>query len=187
MHRNQIQKALRSGHRAYFDDGFERMDAFAAIYRETMGRVSASEYYQFADDYFRALREALGPRVRLCVVEIEGEVAAGGLFVETGPLLQYHLSATDGRFRREAPTKLMLHYVRGWAQERGVRCLHLGGGVGGAEDSLFAFKAGFATDRHRYRTLRVVTDRDAYAALVAAHDPSADPADCGGFFPLYRR
>ncbi len=187
MHRGQIQKAMRSGHRAFFDDGFERFDAFAELYRETMARVGASEYYSFTDDHFRDLRAALGPRIRLCLVEIEGELAAGGLFVETGPFVQYHLSATSERHRREGPTKLMLHFVREWAQERGVRRLHLGGGVGGAEDSLFAFKAGFATDHHCFRTLRVVTDHDAYATLVAAHDPEADPADCGGFFPLYRR
>jgi hypothetical protein len=186
MHRNQIQKSVRSGHRVYFDEG-NRLSAFAALYRETMERVGASDYYLFTDEHFQDLREALGPRLRLCLVDIEGEVAGGGLFVETGPFVQYHLSATNGRFRREGPTKLMLHFVREWAQERGVRRLHLGGGVGGAEDSLFAFKAGFATDRHCFRTLRVVTDPAAYSALVAAHDPAADPADARGFFPLYRR
>jgi CelD/BcsL family acetyltransferase involved in cellulose biosynthesis len=187
MHRNQIQKSLRSGHRVFLDEGDGRLSDFAALYRETMQRVGAADYYLFTDDHFRELREALGPRLRLCVVEIEGEIAAGGLFVETGPFVQYHLSATSARFRREGPTKLMLHFAREWAQERGVRRLHLGGGVGGAEDSLFAFKAGFATDRHCFRTLRVVTDPAAYARLVGAHDPAADPADARGFFPLYRR
>ena len=41
-----------------------------------------------------------------------GEIAGGGLSVETRGLLQYHLSGSDHRFQRERPTKLMLHFVR---------------------------------------------------------------------------
>jgi CelD/BcsL family acetyltransferase involved in cellulose biosynthesis len=186
-HRTQIEKSQRVGHRAFFDDAFWHLGTFVALYRETMERVGAADYYRFSDDYFRELKEALGPRLRLGLVEIGGAIAAAALFVESGPVVQYHLSATDPRFRREGPTKLLLHFAREWAQERGVRRLHLGGGVGGAEDGLFAFKAGFATDHHCFRTLRVVTDEPAYAALVAARDATADPADRSGFFPLYRR
>ena len=53
-------------------------------------------------------------------------------------------------FQRERPTKLMLHFVRTWAKDRGLRRLRLGGGVGGKEDSLYRFKAGFSTDRHAF-------------------------------------
>ncbi len=185
-YRQEITRALRAGHRAFFDERFERLPAFVAIYRATMERVVASRYYLFPDDYFAGLREALGPRLLLCLVEIGGEIAAGALFVETDGLMQYHLSGTHRRFVREGPTKLMLHFVRGWARERGLRLLHVGGGVGGAEDSLFAFKAGFSPARHRYRTLRVVADEAAYASLVRARDPALDPSDRRGFFPLYR-
>jgi CelD/BcsL family acetyltransferase involved in cellulose biosynthesis len=186
-HRSEINKAARAGHRAFMDDGFEHLGAFAALYRATMQRVQATGYYFFSDEYFADLRSALGERLRLCVVEIGGEIAAGGLFVETGGLVQYHLSGTDARFLRERPTKLMLHFVRERARERGFKRLHLGGGVGSAEDTLFKFKAGFATDRHVFWTLRVVTDEEAYGALVRARHPTADPSDCCGFFPLYRK
>jgi hypothetical protein len=185
-YRQEITRALRAGHRAFFDERFEHLPAFVALYRETMERVGASRYYLFDESYFAELREALGRRLLLCVVVIEGAIAAGGLFVETGGLVQYHLSGTDARFLRQGPAKLMLHFVRSWARERGYRRLHLGGGVGGAEDSLFAFKAGFSPDRHRYQTLRAVADEPAYGALVRRRDPARDPADRQGFFPLYR-
>jgi lipid II:glycine glycyltransferase (peptidoglycan interpeptide bridge formation enzyme) len=184
--RHDIARALRAGHRAFVDERFEHLPAFVGIYRATMERVGAARHYRFPESYFDELRHALGARLHLVVVAIGGEVAAGGLFVETCGLVQYHLSGTDARFAREAPTKLMLHFVRTWARERGDRRLHVGGGVGGAEDSLFAFKAGFSPERHRFQTLRVVADEAAYRALVRARDPSLDPSDRRGFFPLYR-
>src|SRR5262249_58129106 len=101
------------------------------------------------------------------------DVRGPALGVESGRVVQPPLSAPDRRFRRDGPTKLLLHFVRQWAQERGVRRLHLGGGVGGAEDGLYAFKAGFATDRHCFRTLRVVLDAARYAGLVAEPHPPA--------------
>jgi hypothetical protein len=186
-HRNEINKAMRAGHRVFFDDTFEYLAPFAKIYRGTMDRVHASAYYFFSDEYFADLRAALGDRLRLCVVEIGGEIAAGSLFVETCGLVQYHLSGTDARFVRERPNKLILHFVRASAKERGCDRLHLGGGLGSAEDSLFKFKAGFSPDRHPFRTLRLVCDEDAYASLAARRAPSADAADRSGFFPIYRK
>jgi CelD/BcsL family acetyltransferase involved in cellulose biosynthesis len=186
-HRNEINRGLRAGHRAFFDEGLAYLGTFGELYRGTMERLGAAEHYRFSDAYFRALRDALGPRLRLCLVEVEGEIAAGGLFVETGGLVQYHLSGSDPRFRRAQPTKLMLHFVREWGRARGLHRLHLGGGVGAGEDSLFQFKAGFAADRHPFETLRLVADERAYRELVRTHDPTADPEDRSGFFPLYRR
>jgi len=121
-------------------------------------------------------------------VDIGGEVASGGLFVETGDIVQYHLSGTNEAFLRERPTKLMLHFVRGWAKERGARVLHLGGGVGAARDSLFAFKAGFSSVRHAFHTLRMVVDERAYRQLADASrgETATDPSDLQGFFPAYR-
>jgi len=186
-HRNEINRAVRAGHRVYVDTRWEHLPTFGRLYRATMQRLGAGAYYLFPDRYFEQLREALGDRLRLCVVDIGGAVAAAGLFAETDGIVQYHLSASDAAFTRDRPVKLLLHFVRGWAKARGNLRLHLGGGVGGRPDSLFRFKAGFSPARHPFRTLRVVLDEAAYAELVRAHDPTQDPTGLDGFFPLYRR
>jgi hypothetical protein len=66
----------------------------------------------------------------------------------------------------------------------------LGGGVGGAIDSLFAFKAGFSHRRHPYRTLRLVADQDRYDALIQERarrvGSSTEELLSTGFFPAYR-
>ncbi len=51
-------------------------DTFKRLYRSTMERVSASPFYFFDDTFFNGLRSALGDRLHLCVVEIDGEIAA---------------------------------------------------------------------------------------------------------------
>ena len=72
---------------------------------------------------------------------------------------------------------LMLHFVRGFMKARGNRVMHLGGGLGGAHDSLFDFKAGFSKDRQPFRTWRVVVDPVRYAELSRArHPPPIQPA-----------
>ena len=186
-HRNEINRAVRAGHRAYFDEGWEHLATFSQLYRATMQRHGATGHYLFSDRYFGQLREALGDRLRLCVVDVGGAVAAAGLFAETDGIVQYHLSASDSAFSQHRPTKLMLHFVRDWAKDRGNRRMHLGGGVGGRQDALFRFKAGFSHARHPFRTLRMVLDEAAYAAIVHAHDATLDPHRLDGFFPLYRR
>nr|WP_238997377.1 GNAT family N-acetyltransferase [Mycolicibacterium sp. CBMA 361] len=154
-HRRSVNHSERSGHRAFIDDTGEHFDRFITLY---------------------LLRENL----HLCVVEIDGSIACAGLFGETDGIVQYHLSGDDEQTLRLSPSKFMINHVRQWATQRGAEVLHLGGGVGGANDSLMFFKAGFSHCRRPFKTWRVVLDERRYAELSGA-DP--DPT---GFFPAYR-
>jgi lipid II:glycine glycyltransferase (peptidoglycan interpeptide bridge formation enzyme) len=184
--RRPIQRAAELGVVATQDVAFDYFEAFVDLYRQTMERLSASSSYRFDLAYFEALREALGPRLSLWCVDIEGDVAAAGLFVETCGIIQYHLSAISDRHLGFAPNKALIADVRDWGATRGDRSLHLGGGVGGENDSLFHFKSGFSDLRHPFHTLRVVLDAAHYEQLVTEHDPSLDPTRLEGYFPLYR-
>ena len=130
-HRRDITRAVRLGYVARMDEDWRHLESFKHLYRATMARRSAAPFYFFEDAYFDGLRDALGESLHLCVVEKDGVIAAAGLFVETNGIVQYHLSGTDDAFRMVQPTKLMMHFVRGWAKDRGNQVLHLGGGVGG--------------------------------------------------------
>jgi GNAT superfamily N-acetyltransferase len=186
-HRRDIARAVRLGYVARMDEGWRHFESFKELYRATMARHSADPFYFFKDAYFDNLREALGASLHLCIVEKEGLIAAAGLYVETSGIVQYHLSGTSDAHRMVQPTKLMMHFVRGWAKERGNEVLHLGGGVGGENDSLMQFKVGFSPRRHTFSTLRMVIDEAEYRRLVEALDLSLDPGARGDFFPLYRR
>jgi hypothetical protein len=185
-HRSHIRAAERARYVARIDAAMAHLPTFQRLYQATMRRVGASAFYLFDDAYFRQLRDVLGDRLHLWLVEAEGHVAAAGLFVETSGIVQYHLSATDESFARLAPNKLMLHAVRAWARERGDAWLLLGGGVGAADDSLFRFKAGFSSLRFPFHTLRIVVRPAAYAELLRERAPSASAATASDWFPAYR-
>lgn len=186
-HRRDIGKSERQGYVARVDPDWEHFGAFVRLYRGTMQRLGAEERYMFDERYFSTLRAALGPSAHLWVVTHVDAVVAAVLFVETSGIVQYHLAGSDEEHAWARPTKLLIRTVTGWAKDRGDLRLHLGGGVGGADDSLMHFKAGFSDERHVFHTLRVVVDEPAYARLVAARHPELDPADLTGFFPLYRK
>src|SRR5438132_770056 len=164
-HQSTINKCKRLGFTARMVPIAPSLDEFIALYQETMDRVGADRSYYFGRDYFTQLL-TLGDRIHLCIVEWEGRVSAAALFFECCWIVQAHLGGTRTEFLGQSPFSLLLDYVRLWAQERGNEFLHLGGGVGGCKDSLYAFKSGFSKRRHSFLTLRLVTDEEKYQYLV---------------------
>jgi lipid II:glycine glycyltransferase (peptidoglycan interpeptide bridge formation enzyme) len=77
-----------------------------------------------------------------------------------------------------------------WAKSRGNRWLQLGGGVGGREDSVLHFKAGFSDKRIQFLTSRFIIDEAKYHQLVclAANTSNKTPETIlsSSFFPAYR-
>jgi hypothetical protein len=188
-HRRDVTKALTRGETAEVDLAWSGLDAFVLAYRETMARVDADAYYQFSIDYFRQLRDALDGHVHLWTVRSGSEILAGAVFTECKGIVQYHLGGTLGRHLARQPLKLLFHHAAEWFKARGNRWLHLGGGVGSAQDSLLHFKRGFSPLTFPFHTWRLVLDTDAYGALVhraAAREAPNDPSP-STFFPAYRR
>jgi hypothetical protein len=179
-HRNQINKAKRAGVSIVFDD-WARLDDWIGTYHATMRRVGATDYYFFTAEHFHRLRAALGEHAHLAVA-LAGDVVLGGnLFFEYDGIMHTHLQSTrDGDVRWA--DKLLYDEVRRWGRARGNTVYHLGGGVGGAADSLFAYKAAFASGRHAFHTWRVVTDVRAFEKLAGTPTPES----LEGRFPPYR-
>jgi lipid II:glycine glycyltransferase (peptidoglycan interpeptide bridge formation enzyme) len=188
-HKAGIKKLLKAGFHATMDD-WNLFDEFIAIYTATMRQVSASDFYFFSENYFKHLRLALGEKLHLCIVSAPtGDVAAAGLFTVSDSIVQFHLSGTAPEYRRQGPSKLMLHHVRDWAKKAGARYFHLGGGVGGRDDSLLEFKSGFSRLRFKFYTFRRVLDQQKYYQLnklwKTKHKDQVNGADT--FFPIYRK
>jgi lipid II:glycine glycyltransferase (peptidoglycan interpeptide bridge formation enzyme) len=185
-HRYAIRRAQRDGFVATLDRSWRRFEDFVRLYTATMQRLGAPSYYFFSDRYFTRLREALGERLSLWIVEKDGVLACASLFTEVCGIVQYHLSASDPAFAKSEPSKLLINAVRLWAQGRSDTDVHLGGGVGAARDSLFFFKSGFSARQHPFRSWRLVIDERMYAELTRRRSPGADVFNHAGFFPAYR-
>jgi len=188
-HQSTINRCMRLGQTARIGSWREDGEAFREIYRETMAQAGASGDYYFDDAYFDAL-QALGDRVHLCLVDSGGELAAACLLFERCGIVHAHLGGTRERHRPQSPFSLLLHFARLWARERGNEVLHLGSGVGGSEDAVFHFKAGFSRDRTQYVDAQFVVDEVRYKKLVEVRAASLgvapDALVATGFFPAYR-
>ncbi len=182
-----IRKLIRQGFRVVMDE-WSGLDAFIQIYRETMQRVAARDFYFFDRDYFFGLRDRLQEEMHLCqVFSPTGRLAAGGLYSMVNGIVQLHLSGTASEYCRMGPSKLMIHEIALACRAAGAELLHLGGGVGGRRDSLFEFKAAFSPLRHPYHTFRMVLMEERYREYCQCwkkdHENRVPSSD---YFPLYR-
>lgn len=189
--RNAINKCKRAGLTARMVSFKQYLNEFVSIYQETMERVKAKKhYYSFDYDYFLHLTDAIGDKLHLCIVEQNEEIACAGLYTECCGIVQSTLGGTKTKFIKQSPSSLETDYARFWAKERGNEVLHLGGGVGGFQDSVYFFKAGFSKQKHTFLTLRIITNENQYFNLANLHAKSLN-ADVtklleSDFFPVYR-
>lgn len=188
-HQWTINKARRLGFTARMAPLGEHLDVFMAIYQETMDRVKAKETYYFGRDYFERLA-AMPEQVHCGIVLSKGTVIAACIFLECGGIVQAHLGGTRSDFLPRSPFHLALHHAMLWAKARGNRYLHLGGGLGGANDSLLQFKAGFSPLRFPLLAMRLVTNEASYRRLVELRAQACRvPPEAllgSSFFPPYR-
>jgi hypothetical protein len=189
-HKEGINRLKRLGAVCRHDYDRHYLDKFVDIYYETMYRVGASASYFFSRDYFEGLLRALGPAVHLFLVSMDERMVCGGLFVVCNGIIQYHLGGTLNEYLCFAPMKLLFETVRLWGSEQNYAVFHLGGGLGGHEDPLFHFKAGFSNQRHDFVTWRWVLFPDVYDEVNATkqawnqrHGLETGSAD---YFPAYR-
>lgn len=187
-HRRGIARLKQAGFHARIDHWSDRQ-GFVEAYSATMERLQAHSFYRFTERYFDDLHEALGDNLHLCsVVSPMAEVAAAGLFTVTDGLVQYHLGGTAGRYLELAPSKLMFDHVRSWAKDAGCKAFHLGGGVGGRDDTLFRFKQGFSNLNSDFHTCRMVMNQVRYSCLSRKfmEDKNGLRCELEEYFPLYR-
>lgn len=174
-HRNKVSKAEKAGATVTQHEG---LGEFVPLYEDTMRRLDADDFYLFEPAYWERLAEL--PLARFDAA-IDGEVVASALCLATPPWLHYHLSGTTDAGRSTGSSTLVLLEAARWAQANGYERFHLGGGLGGKEDSLHHFKARFDPEGLVPAAIgKAIHDEATYREL------SGGDATYDGFFPAYR-
>jgi CelD/BcsL family acetyltransferase involved in cellulose biosynthesis len=186
-----LNKLRRNGVTCVHDREGAHLDTFIEIYHETMRRVGAASIYFFPREYFETLFHTLGDRFHLAFCLSEGKIVCGGIFIEGGDVLQYHLGGTRNEALEFAPMKLLLDDVRIWASGRNLKVFHLGGGATSkADDPLLHFKLGYSDRVHDFAVWRWVLDSVAHQELCGERlqwmEANGVPAANPDFFPQYR-
>lgn len=177
-------KRLRSEVVVRQDSGEEGLALFHQLYIQTMLRLAAAPAYLFTLDYLREVMSSAGPESSVELAWKGSQLAAACMILRGPSLAHYHLSASARGVTRHPATKLLIdHVVRDEMRAARRRWLHLGGGVGGAKDSLHAFKAGFGGQPRPYRVSRWVLRESDYLAICSSRGIQSSES----YFPAYRR
>lgn len=190
--RNKVRKAEREGLTAQVIPFAQGLEAFLALYEQTMHRVGAqADYYSFDRGYFTEMSQTLGSHLHLCTVTLEEQVICASLYSECNGVVQSLFRGSASEFLKHSPSSLEVHQMRQWSSQQGWRYLHLGGGVGSSQgDGVFKFKASFSHLRHRFFTQRWILDPVQYRMLTEhqAQHLQVSPQQLldSNFFPAYR-
>jgi CelD/BcsL family acetyltransferase involved in cellulose biosynthesis len=185
-YKRQINRLERMGASCLQDKSKVHLPRWIDLYRATMCRVHASATHRFDREYFESLVERLEPTIHLFVCLLDGELMAGGLITLCDGIVEAHFAATHDACLELSPTKLLFDQVRLWANRQHARYFHLGGGVGGQEDTLYHFKTGFSDLRPEFAIWDWVLLPEVNDQLCQEHDRWGERCRSGPINPAYR-
>lgn len=160
----------------------DEIKLFTAMYTENMLRLKAKESYFYDEAYFTQLIKGKEENCKLIVIYHGDVMICGAVIMCVGDVIRNHLSATANAYINQSPSKLLTDEISVIGRQLGKRYFHLGGGLGGREDSLFKFKSYFSSLFLEDMTWRFISDTFSYNDLVKERNDDVRP----DYFPLYR-
>ncbi|MCS5420930.1 MULTISPECIES: GNAT family N-acetyltransferase [Psychrilyobacter] len=188
--RKSIKRSMEKGFKAEMDNSNQAWDKFIDLYYMTMNKNNAENYYYFPREYFENMRALLRERALIFKTTYKDKVVSAILVLAGEDGIHGHLHATDPEYYRESPNNILIYTVALWGLKNGYKTFHLGGGYGGAEDTLFKFKSSFNKNGAlEFYIGEKIHDHKVYNNLTKLHEKKR-PEKKGEnleFFPLYRR
>lgn len=182
--RSHIRVAMKEGVTVRTETSKEAFDVFQRIYEITMDHDDAASYYYFDKAFLESIRKDLEGYYTLFTAYLGEEPIASSIMLYAGQYMNYHLSGQLFKYRRYAGTNMILYEAAKWGCASGYDWLHLGGGLGAKEGSLYDFKKSFykkGEDKSFYIG-RKILDEKKYQYLIGLRDDELSES----FFPGYR-
>ncbi|WP_208645516.1 GNAT family N-acetyltransferase [Mucilaginibacter endophyticus] len=165
-------------------NSLQEIEDFAEMYYKNMDRLNASAVYYFDVQHFVNLLNEEYMKNKLVLIYDGPNLMCGAIILISDEIVRNHLSATAPDYLNISPSKLLTDEISLIGRRLGKKIFHLGGGVGGKEDSLFNFKKLFSTLQVKDRIWCYINNEAVYNDLVVKS--GVDPNDEIKFFPLYR-
>lgn len=116
---------------------------FKKLYRETMKRNDARDYYYFSDAFFSALPQALPDNSIIAFACHQGNPVSTQLVLFKGKVAYGYLGGTSSEAYNVSPNVYLFNKLVGILCELGLDYYSLGGGVT-RHDSLYQYKKSFS-------------------------------------------
>ena len=182
--RSHIRVAIKEGVTVRIETTSDAFDVFRAIYETTMNHDDATSYYYFDKEFFDSIRNDLEGNYAIFTAYLGDVAIASSIMLYSGKFMNYHLSGQLFDYRRYAGTNMILYEAAKWGCAHGYEWLHLGGGLGAQEGSLYDFKKSFYKkgDDKQFYIGRIILNPELYEKLVSMRGDLLDD----NFFPRYR-
>lgn len=186
--RNMVRKAKKNGIEISCIQDKEICNEFMKIYNDTMLRDNARDYYYFDKSFYQSILKDFSENATFFCAKLNQEIIAISIIMFCNNQMHYHLSATKKEHMHLAPTNLLIYEASIWGSQREYKSFHLGGGLGGKEDSLFKFKKSFnkkGTQNSFYIGKRIFNQKQ-YQKLLEIRMQHKNYVPSTNFFPEYR-
>jgi hypothetical protein len=179
-HRQEIKALRKMNYQVIKSSDPIVVKDFYQVYNQTMLRREAKTNYLFSLNYFSSLLNIPFCFIDLRAVYHGDQMVAGAMFAVKNENIYYMFSGSVIGVTRYPAMKIVLDQVIRENLNSGKKLLHLGGGLGGKEDSLFKFKYGFGKIVLPFHATRWILLPEVYNQL------SAGVSSTDTFFPRYR-
>jgi hypothetical protein len=166
--RYMLRRAERAGVVVASQPPSAGFDHFVDLYKKTMKRVEAGDYYFFGDDYYNKLKNLIEQHGWLLAAEQGGRWVAASFFLRGECYLHYHLSASDPDNRVPGATNALIYAAAQIGMRHGLQRFHLGGGrTSRPDDALLKFKQSMGSCRHAFHIAKRVRNQEVYSRVCA--------------------
>jgi hypothetical protein len=185
--RNLIRRAAKEGLVARLLNAREGLSEFRALYRETMARNQAPEFFDYNDAYYDKLLTLSQSEVLLCGVYDGSKMVSAAMGLAHGKYALYHLGASLAEVSGVGAGNLVLFELAKALIERDVSFFNIGGGRTTASgDPLFSFKKSNGNCIGEFRIGKRVIDRSGYDSMARRWKASHGADLVQGILQFYR-
>ncbi|MEQ7799387.1 GNAT family N-acetyltransferase [Pedobacter sp. ASV1-7] len=178
----QIRQLRKKDYLIKYADTRNEISLFTDLYNKNMLRLNADQSYFFDENYFNELLENTDFNCRLLLIYDGDKMICGATIMWSDGVIRNHLSATAESHIQFSPSKLLTDEISIIGRNLGMKYFHLGGGVGGREDTLFKFKLSFSNLLLEDKIWCYIADDQLYNQLVDEKNLNGNST----YFPLYR-
>ena len=185
--RNVIRKAKKASVEIYWGRSTGLIEKFIELYKATMEKDNAKDYYYFKKDFYNSVLKDLRYNSMIFYAVYEEKIISMSMILFSNNQIHYHLSASEQNYQHLASTNLLLFEAACWGVENGYKTFHLGGGLGSQEDSLYKFKKAFNRNSEtRFSIGKKVFSEKVYNNLIQLSKKNNNQENNADFFPEYR-
>lgn len=180
--RKRIRRSFKEGasSQVYFQP--TDLTTFKHLYRETMDRLGAKDFYYFSDEYFDQLLANFGSQLLVSEVLVADTVVASELcFISENVLYSHLLGYTDTLAHIE-PSAVSSFALTQWSENEGLQYYFHGGGTTNQNnDTLLQYKRRFSNAcEFDFYTGKKIWNEAVYDKLTCPQQAELD------YFPGYR-